>query len=73
MAMRMRVAVIALALPVLGGTRCAVFPIVQSGPEPRVANCALIEEDTPALYVCGGKVYTASQLDAIRHGNQPAQ
>jgi len=50
---------------------CASDPILESGPEPRVADCALIHQATPPLYVCNGKTYTANQLDAIRHGYPP--
>jgi len=50
---------------------CAMSnPIVSSGPEPRVEDCALIQQATPSRYVCGGKVYTAIQLTDIRNGKQ---
>jgi len=67
----MAAVMLALMAPVLAG--CATDPLIESGPEPRVADCALIKQATPALYECNGKVYTANQLDAIRHGEQPAQ
>jgi hypothetical protein len=41
-----------------------------SGPGPHVANCTLIQQATPALYVCDGKTYTATQLYDIRNGKQ---
>jgi hypothetical protein len=58
-----------LAILTLAG--CATDPIMESGPYPRVADCTLIHQATPPLYVCDGKTYTANQLDAIRHGVQP--
>ena len=51
---------------------CAENPFLQSGPEPRVANCALIRQATPSQYVCDGKVYTATKLADIRDGLTPA-
>jgi hypothetical protein len=62
-------AILALVIFTLAG--CATDPIMESGPYPRVADCALIHQATPPLYVCDGKTYTANQLDAIRHGVQP--
>jgi hypothetical protein len=67
---RGRAAMIALAaLATLGG--CAQNPFLQSGPEPRVANCALLRQATPSEYYCGGKTYTATQLADIRDGKTP--
>lgn len=43
-------------------------PILSTGPSPRVEDCALIQQATPARFVCGGKVYTAVQLTDIRDG-----
>jgi hypothetical protein len=51
---------------------CAENPFLQSGPEPRVASCALIRQATPNLYYCDGKTYTAVQLSDIRNGVAPA-
>jgi len=46
---------------------CAMSnPIVSSGPEPRVEDCALIQQATPSRYVCKGKTYTAVQLSDLR-------
>ena len=66
---------IALAAVALGG--CSFFNgfFAGSGPDsgtgPHVANCTLIQQATPTLYVCDGKTYTATQLYDIRHGSQP--
>jgi hypothetical protein len=69
---KFRIAIAIVALPLLGGC-AAANPIVESGPEPRVADCALIKQATPTLYACDGKVYTGQQLWAIRHGEQTTQ
>jgi hypothetical protein len=50
---------------------CSENPFLQSGPEPRVANCAIIRQATPTQYVCNGKVYTATKLADIRNGIAP--
>jgi hypothetical protein len=44
-------------------------PLVSSGPEPRVEDCMLLQQATPAKFVCNGKTYTAVQLTDIRNGN----
>jgi ABC-type uncharacterized transport system auxiliary subunit len=44
-------------------------PILSSGPEPRVEDCMLLQQATPAKFVCKGKTYTAVQLTDIRNGN----
>jgi hypothetical protein len=44
-------------------------PILSSGPEPRVEDCMLLQQATPAKFVCNGKTYTAVQLTDIRNGN----
>jgi len=44
-------------------------PIMSSGPRPRVEDCMLLQQATPARFVCNGKVYTAVQLSDIRNGN----
>jgi hypothetical protein len=43
-------------------------PILSSGPEPRVEDCMLLQQATPAKFVCNGKTYTAIQLTDIRNG-----
>ena len=43
-------------------------PIMSSGPEPRVEDCMLLQQATPAKFVCNGKTYTATQLSDIRNG-----
>jgi hypothetical protein len=68
---KFRIAAVVIALPLFSG--CATNPIVESGPEPRVADCALMKQATPSLYACDGKVYTGQQLWAIRHGEQATQ
>jgi hypothetical protein len=50
---------------------CATNPLLSSGPEPRVEDCALIQQATPSRYVCGGKTYTAVQLSDIRTAKPP--
>jgi hypothetical protein len=52
---------------------CATFdPLTSSAssPGPRVEDCALIQQATPARFVCAGKVYTAIQLADIRKGKK---
>jgi hypothetical protein len=43
-------------------------PLLSSGPDPRVEDCALIQQATPSKYVCAGKTYTAVELSGIRAG-----
>jgi hypothetical protein len=64
--------ILAVALAVLALAGCATNPILDTGPGPDVADCALIKQATPTLYVCNGKTYTATQLYDIRHGYQPS-
>jgi hypothetical protein len=57
---------------------CAGYdnPLLSSGPHPRVEDCALIQQATPAKYVCNGKTYTSVQLADISEGknlNPPAK
>ena len=57
---------------------CASYdnPLLSSGPHPRVEDCALIQQATPAKYVCNGKTYTSVQLADISEGknlNPPAK
>jgi hypothetical protein len=68
---RRSVRLIVLAAALAGLCGCAENPFLQAGPEPRVANCALIQQATPSRYVCGGKTYTATQLADIRDGKTP--
>ncbi|HTT77148.1 MAG TPA: hypothetical protein VMF50_14370 [Candidatus Binataceae bacterium] len=69
------IAILLLAAFALGG--CSFFGSFfagsggsGSGPGPHVANCTLIQQATPALYVCDGKTYTATQLYDIRNGKK---
>jgi len=43
-----------------------------SGGGPVLANCTLIQQATPRLYVCDGKTYTATQLYDMRNGTHPS-
>jgi hypothetical protein len=45
-------------------------PLVSSTPEPRVEDCVIIQQATPARFVCSGKVYTSVQLADIRKGKK---
>lgn len=47
-------------------------PLASYGPEPRVEDCMLLQQATPAKFVCNGKTYTAVQLTDIRNGTTPA-
>jgi hypothetical protein len=47
-------------------------PIMSSGPAPRVEDCMLLQQATPAKFVCNGKTYTAVQLTDIRNGTATA-
>lgn len=56
------------APPIFGGCSTSES-FLSSGPKPRVEDCALIQQATPAKFVCGdGKTYTAVQLSDIRTG-----
>ena len=58
------------AAMVLALSSCSVSnPVLSSGPYPRVEDCMLLQQATPAKFVCGGKTYTAVQLTDIRRGN----
>jgi hypothetical protein len=63
------VAAVALSL---SGCAGMTNPFLSSGPEPRVEDCAQIQQATPTRYVCDGKVYTSVQLDKIGKG-EPVQ
>ncbi len=56
------------ALQVAGCAASNPFPLLSSGPAPRVEDCMLLQQATPTKYVCGGKTYTAVQLTDIRNG-----
>jgi len=48
---------------------CAVSdPLTSTTTEPRVEDCVIIQQATPARFVCGGKVYASVQLADIRKG-----
>ena len=60
-----------VAIPLAG---CADLSVISSGPTPRVEDCALIQQATPAKFVCGdGKTYTAVQLADLRTGKTPTK
>jgi hypothetical protein len=64
-------AAVAIALiPIVANFAGCSFqdPIMSSGPEPRVEDCMLLQQATPAKFVCNGKTYTATQLSDIRNG-----
>jgi hypothetical protein len=63
------IAVLAIAAG-LGG--CAGRnPFLSYGPQPRVEDCAQIQQATPTRYICDGKQYTSVQLSDIRAGKSP--
>lgn len=65
---RCRALALALILPLSG---CAAGnPLLSSGPMPRVEDCMLLQQATPARYVCDGKTYTANQLAELRKENK---
>src|SRR5271170_1322769 len=68
---RSKIGIVAVAFATLALAGCATDPILETGPGPNVADCDLIKQATPTLYVCNGKTYTATQLYDIRHGYQP--
>ena len=41
---------------------------LSSGPSPRVEDCMLLQQSTPAKFACGGKTLTSVQLAEIRKG-----
>jgi hypothetical protein len=63
------VALVTGSAMLLGGCEMA-NPILSSGPSPRVADCFMIGQGTPAKFVCppDGKTYTSTQLYDIRKG-----
>jgi hypothetical protein len=46
-------------------------PFLSYGPQPRVEDCAQIQQATPSKYICDGKQYTSVQLSDIRNGKSP--
>jgi hypothetical protein len=46
-------------------------PFLSYGPQPRVEDCAQIQQATPSKYICDGKQYTSVQLTDIRNGKSP--
>jgi hypothetical protein len=71
----LRAALLVTGLAMIGLAACSSLhsPLVSSGPEPRVEDCLLIQQATPAKFVCNGKIYTAVQLSDIRNGTTPAK
>jgi hypothetical protein len=62
------VAIALLAIVASIGGCAGRNPFLSNGPEPRVENCMLLQQATPAKFVCDGKTYTAVQLSDIRNG-----
>ena len=52
---------IALSICGCGGQN----PFLSYGPQPRVEDCAQIQQATPTKYICKGKQYTSVQLTDI--------
>jgi hypothetical protein len=64
------IALLAIAASIAG---CAGRnPLLSYGPEPRVEDCAQIQQATPTKYICDGKQYTSVQLSDIRNGKTPS-
>jgi hypothetical protein len=59
---------VGLLTAALSGCAASRNPFISVGPEPRVENCMLLQQATPARFVCDGKTYTAVQLTDIRNG-----
>lgn len=66
--LRAGVVVVGLWAAMLSGCASSRNPFISVGPEPRVENCMLLQQATPAKFVCDGKTYTAVQLTDIRNG-----
>ena len=71
------VGAIALVIGALSASGCASDLIMSSGPTPRVEDCMIVGQGTPAKFVCAdgkdyfsadGKSYTSLQLADIRNG-----
>ena len=71
----LRAGLIVTGIAVLGLTGCSASrnPFISEGPEPRVEDCMLLQQATPAKFVCNGKTYTAVQLTDIRNGTTPGK
>jgi hypothetical protein len=52
---------------ICSGCTASSNPLLSSGPDPRIEDCALVQQATPTRYVCGGKTYTAVQLTSLRN------
>jgi hypothetical protein len=63
--------VAALIGAICSGCTASNNPLLSSGPDPRIEDCALVQQATPTRYVCGGKTYTAVQLAALRNSAKP--
>jgi len=70
--LRVGLLVAGFMMPGLVGCSFQSNPIMSSGPVPRVEDCMLLQQATPAKFVCNGKTYTAVQLTDIRNGTTPA-
>ena len=65
----LRMALVACGLGMAG---CSIEnPLLSAGPDPKVEDCALIQQPTPSKYICGGKTYTSVQLAEIRNPTKP--
>ena len=71
----LRAGLLVAGIAVLGLPGCSSSrnPFISQGPEPRVEDCMLLQQATPAKFVCNGKTYTAVQLSDIRNGTTPAK
>lgn len=62
-------------IAVLGLSACSSSrnPLVSAGPEPRVEDCMLLQQATPAKFACNSSTYTAVELSDLRNGNIPGK
>ena len=69
-----RAGLVVAGFAILGLAGCSFQsnPIMSLGPVPRVEDCMLLQQATPAKFVCNVKTYTAVQLTDIRNGTAPA-
>jgi hypothetical protein len=58
-------AVVSIAFAVTTGGCGGQNPFLSYGPQPRVEDCAQIQQATPTKYICNGKQYTSVQLTDI--------
>jgi hypothetical protein len=65
------VAIALLAITASIGGCAGRNPFLSYGPQPRVEDCAQIQQATPSKYICDGKQYTSVQLSDIRNGKSP--